>query len=75
MPNESTIEPAAGEGVPEHAAAVQPTAVQAPETFDYEPIEEQGEWLDETEPDELPRRPRRRLLGAGGNPIPLALLA
>src|SRR5271165_7628427 len=24
--------------------------------------------------EDLPRRPRRRLLGAGGNPIPLALL-
>jgi len=32
----------------------------------------QDEWLQE--PEELPHRPRRRLLGAGGNPIPLALL-
>ncbi len=35
--------------------------------------EEEDRW--EEEPlDELPLRPRRRLLGAGGNPIPLALL-
>ena len=34
----------------------------------YEPIEDGDEWLEE--PAELPRRPRRRLLG----PIPLALL-
>lgn len=37
--------------------------------LDHEPAEEQDEWLDE--PEELPRRPRRRLL----SPIPLALLA
>lgn len=30
-------------------------------------------WL-ENPPDELPRRPRRRLLGVGGNPIPVALI-
>jgi hypothetical protein len=43
----------------------------APETsvLDYEPSEEQDEWLEDSE--ELPRRPRRRLL----TPIPLALLA
>jgi hypothetical protein len=43
----------------------------APETsdLDYERAEEHDEWLDE--PDELPRRPRRRLL----TPVPLALLA
>jgi hypothetical protein len=43
----------------------------APETseLDYEPAEPQDEWLDE--PEELPRRPRRRLLA----PVPLALLA
>jgi hypothetical protein len=34
-------------------------------------IDEQDEWLEE--PEELPRRPRRRLLGAGGRPV-LALL-
>ncbi len=43
----------------------------APETseLDYEPAELQDEWLDH--PEELPRRPRRRLL----TPVPLALLA
>jgi hypothetical protein len=38
----------------------------------YEPVAEE-EWPEESA--ELPRRPRRRLLGVGGNPIPLALLA
>jgi hypothetical protein len=43
----------------------------APETseLDYEPAEVQDEWL--IQPEELPRRPRRRLL----TPVPLALLA
>jgi hypothetical protein len=43
----------------------------APQTsvLDYEPAEEEDEWLDEDS--EHPRRPRRRLL----TPIPLALLA
>jgi hypothetical protein len=43
----------------------------APETseLDYEPAEVQDEWLDQ--PEELPRRPRRRLL----TPVPLALFA
>jgi hypothetical protein len=54
-----------------HDTPAPDTAVQAPETPAYEPIEAQDEWLEE--PAELPRRPRRRLLGAGGNPIPLAL--
>jgi hypothetical protein len=35
----------------------------------YQPVEEEGEWMEE--PLELPRRPRRRLL----SPIPLALFA
>ncbi len=39
---------------------------------DVPPVEAQDEWYEE--PAELPRRPRRRLLGAGGSPIPLALL-
>jgi hypothetical protein len=64
----------------EQAAAeqhqAQDTAVQAPapayERSVYEPVEDQDEWLEE--PEELPRRPRRRLLGTGGNPIFLALL-
>jgi len=37
-----------------------------------EPIAEPGDWLEESE--ELPRRPRRRLLGAGGNPLALAFI-
>jgi len=43
----------------------------APETgvLEYEPTEQQDEWLDDDS--ELPRRPRRRLLA----PIPLALFA
>ncbi len=50
-------------------------AVQTPETLAYEPIEdEQDEWSEEPEDLELPARPRPRLLGVGGNPIPLALL-
>jgi hypothetical protein len=62
MPNEEpTVEPAAG-------AAMHETAVQAPAPA-YDPrAEEDGGWLDE--PEELPRRPRRRLLA----PIPIALL-
>jgi hypothetical protein len=50
--------------------AVHPAAVGAHDA--YEPIDE-DDWLDE--PEELPRRPRRRLLGTGGNPLFLALLA
>jgi hypothetical protein len=40
----------------------------------HEPVtvDEQDEWLED--PDELPPRPRRRLLGTGANPIFLALL-
>jgi hypothetical protein len=40
----------------------------------YEPVrtDEQDDWLED--PEELPRRPRRRLLGAGGRPV-LALLS
>ncbi len=37
------------------------------------PHEEPEENVCLEEPEELPRRPRRRLLGAGGNPIALAL--
>ena len=50
-------------------------AAQTPQTLAYEPVEdEQDEWEEESEELELPARPRRRLLGVGGNPIPLALL-
>ncbi len=38
----------------------------------FEPVEE--EWLEDTSEGELPVRPRRRLLGVGGNPLPLALI-
>ena len=72
---EPTIEQTAGapEGAGQ-AAAIDATAVQASSTLAYEPLEEpDDEWFDE-QPQELPRRPRRRLLGAGANPIPLALL-
>jgi hypothetical protein len=48
--------------------SAQDTAVQAPETPAYEPIEEGDEWLEE--PAELPPRPRRRLFA----PVPLALM-
>jgi hypothetical protein len=37
-----------------------------------DPPEDQDSWLEE--PEELLRRPRRRLLGTGGNPVFLALL-
>jgi hypothetical protein len=50
-----------------HAAA--PEAYEPPA---YEPLDGQDEWL--AEPEELPRRPRRRLFGTGANPIFLALL-
>jgi hypothetical protein len=57
----------------------QDTAVQAPVPAAYagaayEPVDGQDEWLEEPE-ELLPRRPRRRLIGAGGNPLALALLA
>ncbi|HXC46039.1 MAG TPA: hypothetical protein VNU24_05485, partial [Solirubrobacteraceae bacterium] len=37
-------------------------------------VEQRGQWLEEPPESELPRRPRRKLLGVSGNPIPLALL-
>jgi len=49
------------------------TAVDAAPAPAYEPYGGSEEWLDE--PAELPPRPRRRLLGAGGNPLALGLLA
>jgi hypothetical protein len=56
-----------------HDTSAQDTAVQAQQTaaYDpsYEPVEEDEGWREE--PEELPRRPRRRLL----SPIPIALLA
>jgi hypothetical protein len=49
--------------------ARQPAAYERPA---YEDVDGQDEWLEE--PEQLPRRPRRRLLGAGGNRIFLALI-
>jgi hypothetical protein len=49
------------------------TAVQTPSAATYEPVAEE-EWLEDPPESELPRRPRHRLLGAGGNPVPLALI-
>jgi hypothetical protein len=61
--------------MPDEQQTIHDPAVQAPETLAYEPIEdEQDDWPEEPEELELPARPRRRLLGVGGNPIPLALL-
>ncbi len=59
------------------AAHASDTALQAPapagdEASPYGPLDEQDEWLEDAE--ELPPRPRRRLLGTGANPIFLALL-
>jgi len=60
----------------QHAAqdtAVDTPAPPASAAGGYEPVEGQDEWLEEPE-ELLPRRPRRRLLGAGGNPLALVLL-
>lgn len=51
----------------EHPAVDDQT--MTPEPLAYEPLEQDEDWLDE--PEELPRRPRRRLL----TPLPLTLLA
>lgn len=39
-----------------------------------EQTQEQEQWLGDPIEEELPRRPRRRLLGVGGNPLALALI-
>jgi hypothetical protein len=57
-----------------HDTPPQDAAVQREDTLAHEPVEDREEWLEEPAEGELPRRPRRRLLGVGGNPIPLALL-
>lgn len=55
-------------------ATAQDTAIRAPQTPAYEPYAgEQDEWLEQ--PEELPRRPRHRLLGAGANRVAVALIA
>lgn len=51
------------------STAPETTELDYEPAVDYEPTEEEDEWLDDDS--ELPRRPRRRLL----TPIPLALLA
>jgi|HubBroStandDraft_3_1064219.scaffolds.fasta_scaffold33019_3 hypothetical protein len=53
----------------------QDAVIQAPQTPAYEPYEEgeQDEWLEQ--PEELPRRARHRVLGAGANRVVLALIA
>jgi hypothetical protein len=70
---QSTIEPAAGANGPEHAVGTGDTAVQATGEVAYDPAAEDDQGWDEPVED-LPRRPRRRLLGVGGNPIALTLL-
>jgi hypothetical protein len=53
--------------------AAQQAPVRPPQAPIHEPYERDEEWLQEA--DELPPpRPRRRLFGAGGNPVALALL-
>jgi hypothetical protein len=65
MPHEEpTIQDTPAQGAPD-----QETAIQAPQPPFFEPaVAQEDEWLHEDE--ELPRRPRRRLL----TPVPLALL-
>jgi hypothetical protein len=70
---QSTIEPAAGANGPEHAVGTGDTAVQTTGEVAYDPAAEDDQGWDEPVED-LPRRPRRRLLGVGGNPVALALL-
>lgn len=53
-------------------ADTEETAPVAQYAETYEPIDEPGDWLEQ--PEQLPRRPRRRLLGKGGNPVAVALL-
>jgi DNA-binding beta-propeller fold protein YncE len=68
MPHEqSAVQGAALQGGEAHHAEHPPRAGAA-----YGGFDEDEEWLED--PAELPPRPRRRLLGAGGNPLALALL-
>lgn len=75
MPNQEPVtsheQPAIDEQRTQDASvqAHQPAAYEPPA---YEPVDGQDEWVEE--PEELPRRPRRRLFGVGANPIFLALL-
>ncbi len=70
---QSTIEPAAGAGGPGHAVGTGEVAAQSTGEIAYDPAAGDDQGWDEPVED-LPRRPRRRLLGVGGNPIALALL-
>jgi hypothetical protein len=77
MPEHEPVVPHQQAATEQHPA--QDTAVQAPVPAAYagaayEPVDGPDEWLEEPEA-LLPRRPRRRLIGAGGNPLALALLA
>jgi hypothetical protein len=57
--------------MPDEQPTVRDPTVQEPPALAYEPTKDDDGWLDEREEaDELPPRPRRRLL----KPIPLALL-
>jgi len=66
VPTADTAVQAARMPAPGHEPVYEPIAADLPSDEDDE------DWLDE--PEELPHRPRRRLLGTGGNPIALALL-
>jgi hypothetical protein len=76
MPEHDPLVPHEQAASEQHAA--QDTAVRAPApttyaATGYEPSDGEDEWLEESE-ELLPRRPRRRLIGAGGNPLALALV-
>jgi hypothetical protein len=62
--------------MPDEQPTIHDPARNEPQTRPFEPIEdeERDEWLEEQDELELPRRARRRLLGVGANPIPIALL-
>ncbi len=62
--------------MPDEQPTIYDPARNEPQTRPFEPIEdeEQDKWLEEQDELELPRRARRRLLGVGANPIPIALL-
>jgi len=67
MPDQQPTVPSA---VVQDGQAQQPAGVPQAET--YGGFDDDDEWLED--PVELPPRPRRRLLGTGGNPVALALL-
>jgi hypothetical protein len=71
----ATEETAIAADLPAHDIPTHETAIpaSADTLVDYDPLAEDAQEWDEPL-EELPRRPRRRLLGAGGNPIALALL-